>query len=94
MDERLLKRLEVAKTLLAGAALEIDDAAELESYRNHVARDEIDLALDCLESLGDRISMSPHFWWNLKKAAEVMGLESRYDSLRSKRRKAQPPDSI
>lgn len=55
-------------------------------------RDEIELALGCLEGVGDKRSMSPDFWWKLKKAAEVLGLESRYDALRSKRRKAQEID--
>lgn len=93
MDERLLKRAGMAKTLLADAAAQINDAADLDDYRKHVARDELELALDCLENLGDRSSVSADFWWNLKKAAEVLGLDARYDALRLKRREAQRASS-
>ncbi|HKN78116.1 MAG TPA: hypothetical protein VJW16_03035 [Lysobacter sp.] len=87
MDERQLKQRDVTRTLLAAAALEVQDAPGHRIYREHVAQNELELALNCLQEIGDGNEVSADYWWNLKKAAEVMGLKSRYAALRIQRLK-------
>ena len=88
MDERLVKQWEVTKTLLATAAAEVSDAQGISEYQEYIDYNELELALNALEAIGDGSAVSPDFWWNLKKAAEVMGLRSHYAALRSRRLKA------
>jgi hypothetical protein len=70
MDERLLKRWDVTKTLLAAAAAEVSDAQGYSHYQEYIVRNELELALDVLENIGDQYAVSADFWWNLKKADE------------------------
>ena len=87
MDQRLLKQWEVTRSLLASAAFEVQHAQGYQNYQGHLAQNDLELALNCLQEIGMEGSVSADFWWNLKKAAEVMGLEHRRAELRRQRLK-------
>jgi hypothetical protein len=88
VDERLLKQWKATATLLSAAAAEVLDAPGYSEYQDYVEHNELELALNVLEDIGSSTSASATFWWNLRKAAQVMGLKSRYASLRNHFRNA------
>jgi hypothetical protein len=88
MNERLIKQWQVTEALLREAAAELPDAKDLAACENFLNHNEFELALDVLEDAGHGQQVSREFWWNLKKAAEVMGLRERYASLREQVRLA------
>ena len=81
MDERRLKQWQVTEALLRQAGTEIDGAPELAACEEYLSHNELELALDVLEDAGHYNTVTRNFWWNLKKAAEVMGLHERYATL-------------
>lgn len=88
MDERLLKQWQVTEALFWQAATEIDGAPEFAACKEYLSFNELELALDVLEDAGNHNTVTRDFWWNLKKAAEVMGLHERYAALREQVRLA------
>lgn len=88
MDERLIKQWDVTKTLLAEAARQIESSSFYAEYADFISHNELELALDVLEAAGEEVSVNRDYWWNLKKAAEVMGLLNRLNALRAKLREA------
>jgi hypothetical protein len=82
MDERLLKQWAVAEALLQAAASEIAGSTAFIECSDFLGHNELELALDVLEDAGYEQDVSRDYWWNLKKAAEVMGLHERYAVLR------------
>jgi hypothetical protein len=83
MDERLVKQWAVTGTLLQAASSEIKGSTAFVACRYFLEHNELELALDVLEEAGHELVVSRDFWWNLKKAAEVMGLSERYCALRA-----------
>jgi len=90
VDERLQKQWKVTATLLsaAAAAAEVLDAPGYSEYQEYMEHNELELALNVLEDIGSSTSASATYWWNLRKAAQVMGLKSHYASLRKHFRNA------
>lgn len=88
MDERLLKQWQVTEALLRQAASEIAGSTEFAACADFLGHNELELALDVLEDAGHHHTVTRDFWWNLKKAAEVMGLHERYAALREQVRLA------
>jgi hypothetical protein len=88
MDERLLKQWQITETLLDTAAAELSGASVLQTYRDFIEHNELEMALDVLEDAGHENAVSREYWWNLKKAAEAMGLRERYAALREQLRLA------
>lgn len=88
MNEKLIKQWQVTEGLLRKAAAELSDAKALAACENFLSHNELELALDVLEDAGRGQQVSREFWWNLKKAAEVMGLSERYAALREQVRLA------
>ena len=93
MDERLIKQWEVIKALLAEAARQIESSSFYGEYADYISHNELELALDVLEAAGEEVSVNRDYWWNIKKAAEVMGLLDRLNTLRAKLREAGHEDS-
>lgn len=92
MNERLVKQWEVTRSLLNAAATEVSSTTAYERYQNFIGHNELELALDVLEDVGHEWPVSREYWWNLKKAAEVMGLNQRYAALRTQWRLAEESD--
>ena len=88
MDERLIKQWEITETLLQAAAAELSGTAEFAECSELLDHNELELALNVLEEAGHARNVSRDYWWNLKKAAEVMGLSDRYTALREQVRLA------
>ncbi len=49
----------------------------LSDYHDYLEHDELELALDCLEELGDLTNSRGSFWQDLERAARTMQLTSR-----------------
>jgi hypothetical protein len=49
----------------------------LSEYREFLEHNELELALDMLEELGELIPCCGGYWRNLERAAETMGLQDR-----------------
>jgi hypothetical protein len=77
MDERLLKQWETTERLLKAAASEIASPARQRDFSHFIDHNELELALDVLEAAAAEQAVSSEFWWNMKKAAQVMGLTDR-----------------
>ena len=88
MNDRLIKQWQITEGLLREAAAELSDAKALAACEGFLSHNELELALDVLEDAGHDQPVSREFWWNLKKAAEVMGLTKRYSALREQIRLA------
>jgi len=84
MNARLVKQWEVVAGLLAEAASQVSSLDGYSQYQEYVGHNEFELALNVLEDLGEQASVNAAFWQSLKKAAEVMGLQSHYTALRQK----------
>ena len=82
---RTRKRFERAVPLLSGGE---EVSALLESYRENVRHNELELALDDLEEAGARTTQPPEFWEHLRWAAENMGLQPRVQTLRHRETEA------
>jgi hypothetical protein len=86
MDERLIKQWQITKSLLMTAAIQIESSEYYTEYVEFISHNELELALDVLEEAGQHIAVDRDYWWNLKKAAEVMGLDSHLNFLRQQLR--------
>jgi hypothetical protein len=56
------------------AAAHISDSEKLVHFEHYLSHNELGLALDELEAAGNKARVDEHFWWFLKKNAQVMGL--------------------
>ena len=56
----------------------------LSDYRSYLGHNELELALDMLQELGDLISCPGGYWRNLERAAESMELHHRISYFRQK----------
>lgn len=77
MDERRLKQWETTESLLKAASSEIASPTYQRDCAHFIDHNELELALDVLEAAAAEQTVSSEFWWNLKKAAQVMGLTDR-----------------
>ena len=82
---RTRKRFERAVPLLSGGQ---EIRALLDSYRENVSHNELELALDDLEAAGGQAMQPPEFWEHLRWAAENMGLEPRVQTLQHREAEA------
>lgn len=89
-DASLQKRWKVTEVLLERAkralptpakAQEKDYAALLAQYQQFLDHNELELALDMLEELGDLAPCRGGYWRDLARAAENMGLKERVPEL-------------
>jgi hypothetical protein len=60
------------------------DLASLSEFQDNLDHNELELALDQLEGLGDLNDCPGGFWRNLEKAADLMGLDERAATLHRK----------
>lgn len=60
----------------------------LSEYRSFLEHNELELALDMLEELGDLVPCRGGFWRNLERAAESMDLHDRIPYLRERFKQA------
>lgn len=78
--------LEHARGLLPAAPPDL--AAEynrrLSDYRSYLEHNELELALDMLQELGDLVPCRGGYWRNLERAAETMELRGRIPYLRQR----------
>jgi hypothetical protein len=82
---RTRKRFERAVALLSVPAAE---RAALDSYRENLEHNELELALDDLEEAGHRGIQPPEFWEHLRWAAENMRLLDRAQTLQHREAEA------
>lgn len=75
MDARLQKQWDVCNLLMRQAAAHITDNEKLAQFEHYLSHNELGLALDELEAAGNEARVDEHFWWLLKKNAQVMGLK-------------------
>lgn len=73
-----IAELESARGYIPLNELSIESRDHLHEYNEFLEQNELELALDMLEEIGENISLPEDFWRCVKKAAEIMGLESRY----------------
>ena len=76
MDARLQKRWKVLNSLMGEAATQIAERSKLFRYEQYLSHNEFELALDELEAAGEEAKIDAHFWWLLKKSAQVMDLKA------------------
>jgi len=71
--------LEHARELLPTPSLAVGSEYErlLSEYRSFLEHNELELALDMLQGLGDLIPCRGGYWRNLERAAESMNLQHR-----------------
>ena len=85
MDLRQDKQHELLQTILGEATSELPaEMVELD-INKFLAALEFKAALGSLIELGDQHHVSSQFWWNLKKAAELLDLHDLYAPLRQRR---------
>ena len=73
--------LERAKRALPSKAREEEYAAHLAQYKEFLDHNELELALDELEELGNLVPCRGGFWRDLTRAAESMGLRAKMSEL-------------
>ena len=88
MDARLKKQWEVTRSLLSEAAVQVSSMPGFSSFGEYIEHNELELALNVLEQLGEQSTVNAGYWQNLYKASEVMGLQTHYGDLRQKAHKA------
>ena len=86
MDPRQTKCHVLLQTILGEACVELSADATI---KDQVGAGEFETAIASLIQSGDSHGASPTFWWNLKKAAEVLDLKDLYAPLRQRRLSAQ-----
>jgi len=82
---RTRKRFERVLPLLSGAG---EASTLLDSYRENLEHNELELALDDLEEAGHSAIQPPEFWEHLRWAAENMGLQARVQTLQHREAEA------
>lgn len=70
--------LESARAYIPSEGFGNEVAKYLHEYNEYLEYNELELALDMLEEIGESMSLPEGFWRSAKKAAEIMGLEKRY----------------
>ena len=77
---------EHARGLLPSPSREVTAEFErlLSAYRSYVDHNELELALDLLQELGDLVPCRGGYWRNLERAAESMQLQNRIPYLRQR----------
>ena len=78
--------LEHARGLLPSPSQDIATEYQrlLSDYRSYFGHNELELALDMLQELGDLVPCRGGYWRNLERAAETMGLQDRMAYLRQR----------
>ena len=88
MNPRQDKQHALLQTILGEAASELPvDMAGI-NIQKHLTACEFQEALGSLIELGEHHQVSEQFWWNLKKAAELLELRDLYAPLRQRRLQA------
>ena len=77
------RHLEHARGLLPPASPDVAGEYErlLTEYRSYLEHNELELALDTLQDLGDLVACCGGYWRNLERAAESMQLRERIQYL-------------
>ena len=73
---RVVAHLETALALLPASPSESAESGRVTQYQEFVRANELELALDELEGLGQRNAVHGEFWARLLGAAEEMGLHA------------------
>ena len=73
-----IAELESARGYIPPEGLDDELAKYLHEYNEFLEHNELELALDMLEEIGESMSLPEEFWRSAKKSAEIMGLEKRY----------------
>ena len=60
------------------------DTETASSYKDFIEHDELELAMEQLEGLGEQNNCKPEFWEQLILASKSMGLESRTEYYKTK----------
>lgn len=84
--ERTRAHLSRAAALLPASPVESDEGGRVDRYHEWLDHNELELALDELEGIGDNNVVPRAFWGHLRDAAREMGLEHRvlgFDKRRS-----------
>jgi hypothetical protein len=81
---RTRQHLQGALAQLPSPAQPGEDGGAVEMYREYLDENELELALDELEMLGDANPVPPGFWHSLLKAALEMGLTTHVERLKGK----------
>ena len=78
--------LERARRLLPSAPVDLaaDYGRLLSEYNSYLEHNELELALDMLQELGDLVPCRGGYWRNLERAAETMELHARIPYLRQR----------
>ena len=91
-DPRLLKRWKIIESLLEGARLSLpvpstENKVEydhlLSQYKEFIDHNELGLALDYMELLGQLVPCSRAFWRSLLRAAQLMELKEKFPVLKA-----------
>ena len=73
--ERTRSHLGRATALLPPDAAQSDSAGRIDRYFEYLGHNELQLALDELEGIGENNEVSNEYWLELRSAAQEMGLE-------------------
>jgi hypothetical protein len=84
MNNRYLKQWQITESLLNKASLQISSTEFSLEFREFISHNELGLAFETLVEAGLQAQVDHHYWWNLKKAAEVMELQQHLNFLRRK----------
>ena len=76
--------LESAARLLPDPVRTGDEGGTIEGYRDFLAHNELELAFDELEALGDANQVTAAYWEDLTSAAGLMGLDAKATRCRSR----------
>jgi hypothetical protein len=76
--------LESAARLLPDPVRTGDEGGTIEGYREFLAHNELELAFDELEALGDANKVTGAYWEDLASAAALMGLDAKARRCRSR----------
>lgn len=78
------RQFDVATGLLPKPARSGEDGGTVEAYQDWLEHNELELALDELEALGDANRVSSSYWVALAEAARLMNLAVNESRLRSR----------
>src|SRR6185312_6643598 len=86
---KVQSHLDAATRLLPDLTRRGDEGGSIEGYREFAAHNELELAFDELEALGEANGVSSVYWQELASAAHLMGLDAK--AVRCRSRIAAPP---
>jgi hypothetical protein len=78
------QQLDTAARLLPSQPRKTDEGGSIDSYRGWLEHNELELALDELELLGEANRVPRDYWIALATACRLMGLEAREARCRSR----------